>query len=67
MGWNNPPVRWRELERALSGKPVEQNPDNGGGVAAKPERIFGARRHDAHIKEGRQRVQLWRTVRATLC
>ena len=22
MGWNNPPVRWAELERALSGKPV---------------------------------------------
>ncbi len=21
MGWNNPPVRWSELERALSGKP----------------------------------------------
>ncbi|MEV4317483.1 error-prone DNA polymerase [Actinocrispum sp. NPDC049592] len=21
MGWNNPPVRWTELERALSGKP----------------------------------------------
>src|ERR1044072_5183998 len=23
MGWNNPPVRWPELERALSGKPFE--------------------------------------------
>ncbi|MEV6243587.1 error-prone DNA polymerase [Lentzea sp. NPDC051838] len=31
MGWNNPPVRWRELERALSGKPVEQKPDGGDG------------------------------------
>ncbi|MDT7786900.1 MAG: error-prone polymerase, partial [Pseudonocardiales bacterium] len=31
MGWNNPPVRWKELERALSGKPVEQKPDGGDG------------------------------------
>ena len=31
MGWNNPPVRWRELERALSGKPYEQKPDGGDG------------------------------------
>ncbi|TWP44899.1 error-prone DNA polymerase [Lentzea tibetensis] len=29
MGWNNPPVRWRELERALSGKPFEQQGDGG--------------------------------------
>src|SRR5262249_11113063 len=27
MGWNNPPVRWSELERALSGKPFQ--PDGG--------------------------------------
>lgn len=31
MGWNNPPVRWKELERALSGKPYEQKPDGGDG------------------------------------
>ncbi|WP_433265618.1 error-prone DNA polymerase [Actinosynnema sp. CS-041913] len=31
MGWNNPPVRWSELERALSGKP--QQPDGGDGPA----------------------------------
>ncbi|MEU5691224.1 error-prone DNA polymerase [Actinosynnema sp. NPDC020468] len=31
MGWNNPPVRWSELERALSGKP--QLPDGGDGPA----------------------------------
>src|SRR5882724_4622700 len=24
MGWNNPPVRWSELERALSGKPFQK-------------------------------------------
>ncbi|HEX6343089.1 error-prone DNA polymerase [Umezawaea sp.] len=24
MGWNNPPVRWSDLERALSGKPYEK-------------------------------------------
>jgi len=29
MGWNNPPVRWSELERALSGKPVPQTGDGG--------------------------------------
>jgi error-prone DNA polymerase len=29
MGWNNPPVRWSELERALSGKPVKQSGDGG--------------------------------------
>jgi error-prone DNA polymerase len=28
MGWNNPPVRWTELERALSGKPF--NSGDGG-------------------------------------
>jgi error-prone DNA polymerase len=28
MGWNNPPVRWSELERALSGKPY--HPGDGG-------------------------------------
>ncbi|MFS8101470.1 error-prone DNA polymerase [Lentzea alba] len=31
MGWNNPPVRWKDLERALSGKPFEQKPDGGDG------------------------------------
>ncbi|GLZ30392.1 error-prone DNA polymerase [Lentzea sp. NBRC 105346] len=29
MGWNNPPVRWKELERALSGKPWKQPGDGG--------------------------------------
>ncbi|TCO65488.1 error-prone DNA polymerase [Actinocrispum wychmicini] len=24
MGWNNPPVRWADLERALSGKPFQK-------------------------------------------
>jgi error-prone DNA polymerase len=24
MGWNNPPVRWSDLERALSGKPFQK-------------------------------------------
>jgi len=28
MGWNNPPVRWAELERALSGRPPQ--PGDGG-------------------------------------
>ncbi|MBB5954968.1 error-prone DNA polymerase [Saccharothrix tamanrassetensis] len=31
MGWNNPPVRWSELEHALSGRP--QQPDGGDGPA----------------------------------
>ncbi|MFC6089587.1 error-prone DNA polymerase [Saccharothrix lopnurensis] len=31
MGWNNPPVRWSELERALSGEP--RPPDGGDGPA----------------------------------
>ncbi|MDQ3151543.1 MAG: error-prone DNA polymerase, partial [Actinomycetota bacterium] len=39
MGWNNPPVRWGELERVLSGRPTpkgprhsrdEQHPGDGG-------------------------------------
>ncbi|MQA13302.1 MAG: DNA polymerase III subunit alpha [Pseudonocardiaceae bacterium] len=38
MGWNNPPVRWADLERALSGRPSpsrtqrrdEQHPGDGG-------------------------------------
>ncbi len=33
MGWNNPPVRWAELERALSGRSWrrdEQHPGDGG-------------------------------------
>ena len=38
MGWNNPPVRWADLERALSGRPGgpssghrdEENPGDGG-------------------------------------
>ncbi|GAA2797151.1 error-prone DNA polymerase [Crossiella cryophila] len=31
MGWNNPPVRWQEFERALSGKPRdEEHPGDGG-------------------------------------
>jgi error-prone DNA polymerase len=29
MGWNNPPVRWADLERALSGKPPKQQGDGG--------------------------------------
>ncbi|MGZ3142244.1 error-prone DNA polymerase [Lentzea chajnantorensis] len=33
MGWNDPPVRWKDLERALSGKPHEQRPDGGDGPA----------------------------------
>ncbi|MET0134460.1 MAG: error-prone DNA polymerase [Kibdelosporangium sp.] len=28
MGWNNPPVRWSELERALSGKPYGDGGDS---------------------------------------
>ena len=27
MGWNNPPISWRELERRMSGRPM---PDNSG-------------------------------------
>ncbi|HKS51430.1 MAG TPA: error-prone DNA polymerase [Pseudonocardiaceae bacterium] len=27
MGWNNPPVRWADLERALSGRPGSRNRD----------------------------------------
>ena len=32
MGWNNPPVRWTDLERVLSGRAPreEQNPGDGG-------------------------------------
>ena len=26
MGWNNPPVRWADLERALSGRRAESQP-----------------------------------------
>ncbi|MGH3897283.1 MAG: error-prone DNA polymerase [Pseudonocardiaceae bacterium] len=29
MGWNNPPVRWTDLERALSGRPPEHPGDGG--------------------------------------
>src|SRR6266568_772757 len=28
MGWDNPPIRWAELERALSGRPPQ--PGDGG-------------------------------------
>jgi error-prone DNA polymerase len=31
VGWNNPPIPWRELERRMSGRPMpdnsEDNPD----------------------------------------
>jgi error-prone DNA polymerase len=30
MGWNNPPVRWAELERALSGRPPQSGSGDGG-------------------------------------
>jgi error-prone DNA polymerase len=30
MGWNNPPVRWAELERALSGRPPQPGSGDGG-------------------------------------
>jgi error-prone DNA polymerase len=30
MGWNNPPVRWAELERALSGRPPQPGAGDGG-------------------------------------
>jgi error-prone DNA polymerase len=36
MGWNNPPTRWSEFERILSGRPAlstEQKPDGGDGPA----------------------------------
>ncbi|HEX3788138.1 MAG TPA: error-prone DNA polymerase [Pseudonocardiaceae bacterium] len=29
MGWENPPVRWSELERALSGRPAPETGDGG--------------------------------------
>ena len=25
MGWNNPPISWRELERQMSGRPMPDN------------------------------------------
>jgi error-prone DNA polymerase len=31
MGWNNPPVRWSELERILSGRPETEGPQGDGG------------------------------------
>jgi error-prone DNA polymerase len=31
VGWNNPPVRWTELERALSGKPPPEKESYGDG------------------------------------
>ncbi|HEY1571495.1 MAG TPA: error-prone DNA polymerase [Pseudonocardiaceae bacterium] len=30
MGWNNPPVRWADLERALSGRPAPPGSGDGG-------------------------------------
>jgi error-prone DNA polymerase len=30
MGWNNPPVRWADLERALSGRPPQTGSGDGG-------------------------------------
>ncbi|HVV25074.1 MAG TPA: error-prone DNA polymerase [Pseudonocardiaceae bacterium] len=30
MGWNNPPVRWSELERVLSGRPPQPGSGDGG-------------------------------------
>ncbi|WP_199441841.1 error-prone DNA polymerase [Umezawaea beigongshangensis] len=33
MGWNNPPVTWSELERALSGQPGKLSGDGGDGPA----------------------------------
>ena len=63
MGWNNPPVRWKDLERALSGKPVEQKPDGGDGPgwsqAPRPvHRAAGAR-----AARGRPRQPQARAVR----
>lgn len=36
MGWNNPPLPWREMERRLSGRPATQRPD-GAGPSTQPD------------------------------
>ena len=33
MGWQNPPIRWSELERTLSGRPADPPPGANGGDA----------------------------------
>ncbi|HEX7738583.1 MAG TPA: error-prone DNA polymerase [Marmoricola sp.] len=38
MGWNNPPVPWKELERRLSGRPKQKAPHDPGPVSRKRRR-----------------------------
>lgn len=36
MGWNNPPLPWREMERRLSGRPAPQDPRSDPATAPAP-------------------------------
>ena len=39
MGWNNPPISWKELERRLSGKPAPKDPYGDAPVSRPKARI----------------------------
>ena len=41
MGWDNPPVRWSELERVLSGRPLRPGPPEPGATPADHEPEVG--------------------------
>ncbi|AHI01441.1 error-prone DNA polymerase [Kutzneria albida] len=43
MGWNNPPVRWKELRRALEGKPVTGDGGDAPGFGRHRERYEAPR------------------------
>ncbi|MCA1983903.1 error-prone DNA polymerase [Nocardioides nematodiphilus] len=39
MGWNNPPIPWKELERRLSGKPAPKDPFGDAPISRRKKRI----------------------------
>jgi error-prone DNA polymerase len=47
VGWNNPPVRWAELERALSGRPPQPGSGDGGDSPAWTRKRTGYEAPDA--------------------